>query len=68
MILVVGAQKIVKDLDEGLRRVREYAYPLEDARMKAAGRPGTIVAQILVMAWAPPGRVQLFMLEEPIGF
>ena len=68
VILVAGAQKVVKDIEEGLRRVREYAYPLEDARMKAAGRPGTILAQVLIMSWSPPGRVQLFLMEEPIGF
>ena len=36
MILVVGTQKIVADLDEALRRIEEYAYPLEDARAEAA--------------------------------
>src|SRR5437879_13898434 len=34
---VVGIQKIVSDLDEGLRRIDEYSYPLEDAR-----RPGRL--------------------------
>jgi hypothetical protein len=33
--------KIVSNLELGLRRLREYSYPLEDARMKAAGHPGT---------------------------
>src|SRR5260370_37573728 len=28
VIWVVGAQKIVRDLGEGFRRVREYSYPL----------------------------------------
>ena len=32
VILVVGTQKIVADLEEGLRRIDEYAFPLEDAR------------------------------------
>jgi hypothetical protein len=68
LILVAGAQKVVRDVEEGLRRVREYSYPLEDARMKSLGHPGTILAQTLVMYWAPPGRVHLFLLEEPIGF
>src|SRR5205807_2771757 len=36
VILVVGTQKIVSDLEEGLRRIDEYAYPLEDARAQAA--------------------------------
>ena len=68
VILVAGAQKVVRDVDEGLRRVREYSYPLEDARMKSLGRGGSILAQTLIMYWAPPGRVHMFLLEEPIGF
>ncbi len=32
VILVVGTQRIVWDLQEGLRRINEYAFPLEDAR------------------------------------
>src|SRR5687768_14328980 len=30
VIWVVGAQKIVKDLNEGLRRIQDYSYPLEE--------------------------------------
>jgi redox-sensitive bicupin YhaK (pirin superfamily) len=36
VILVVGTQKIVSDLDEALRRIDEYVFPLEDARAEAA--------------------------------
>ena len=68
VLLVAGAQKLVRDIDEGPRRIREYSYPLEDARMKAAERPGTILAQILIMSYATQGRVRLFICEEPIGF
>jgi len=32
VILVVRTQKTVWDLQEGLRRINEYAFPLEDAR------------------------------------
>ena len=32
VILVVGTQKIVADVEEGLQRINEYAFPLEDAR------------------------------------
>src|SRR5215472_7311161 len=37
IIWVVGTKKIVRDLDEGLRRVREYSYPLEHERIQALG-------------------------------
>src|SRR4051794_3003164 len=34
VIWVVGAQKIVKDIDEGLQRLEEYSLPLESQRMQ----------------------------------
>ena len=37
--IVVGHQKLVRDLDEGLRRVREYILPRESARMQSVGTP-----------------------------
>ncbi len=39
VILVVGHQKLVRDLDEGLRRVREYSLPREFKRMQEVGYP-----------------------------
>ena len=68
LILVVGSQKIVRDLDEALRRVREYSLPLEDARMKSLGRPGSLISKVLILEWERPGRVTVILLEDPIGF
>lgn len=68
VILVAGAQKVVPNLEFGLRRLREYSYPLEDARMKAAGRSGTILAKTLIMSYDFPGRTHLILVEEAIGF
>ncbi len=36
VILVIGAQKIVRDVAAGLRRIYQYCYPLEDARARRA--------------------------------
>src|SRR5215218_1294024 len=36
VILLVGTQKIVPDLEGALRRIDDYAFPLEDARAQAA--------------------------------
>ena len=68
VILVAGAQKVVKDIAEGLQRVREYSLPMEDARMKSLGRAGSLLAQVLIMSYAMPGRVHLFLVEESIGY
>jgi L-lactate utilization protein LutC len=68
VILVAGAQKVVPNVEVGLRRLREYSYPMEDARMKAAGRGGTILAKTLIISWDSPGRTHLILVEETIGF
>jgi acyl-CoA hydrolase len=68
VILVAGAQKVVANRELGLRRLREYSYPLEDARMKAAGRQGTILAKTLIISFDSPDRTHLILVEEPVGF
>ena len=49
VILVVGTQKIVPNLEEGLRRIDEYAFPLEDARAQAAYGIHSGVNKVLVI-------------------
>jgi len=34
LLLVAGVNKIVPTLQDALQRIREYAYPLENARSK----------------------------------
>jgi LUD domain len=69
VIWVAGAQKIVKDLDEGLRRIQEYSYPLEDARIRSNGGGGTGVNKLLIVnrEWKP-GRSTLILVKEVLGF
>ena len=68
VIWVVGAQKIVRDLDEGLRRVREYSYPLEHQRIQALGMPGSFVAKLLLVERERPGRISVILVKEALGF
>jgi len=69
VIWVVGAQKIVKDLDEGLRRIQEYCYPLEDERIRALINMGSAVKKVLIVnAEARPGRITLILVKEALGF
>ena len=68
VIWVVGAQKIVRDLEEGLRRVREYSYPLEHQRIQALGMPGSFVAKILLVEGERPGRISIILVKEALGF
>lgn len=51
VILIVGAQKIVKDVAAGLRRLREYALPLESERVRiASGITDTKLNSILILS------------------
>jgi len=68
VILVVGHQKLVRDVDEGMRRIREYCLPREFARMRSAGRAGTVWAETLVLHHDPRHRVHVVLVEETLGF
>src|SRR5205823_13686549 len=49
VILVVGTQKIVSDLEEAHRRIDEYAFPPEDARAQAAYGMRSGVNNVLII-------------------
>jgi len=69
VILVVGTQKIVSDLDEGLRRIEEYAFPLDDARAQAAYGVHSGVNKVLIInREINPGRITVVLVDEVLGF
>jgi hypothetical protein len=69
VILVVGTQKIVSDLEEGLRRIDEYALPLEDARAMAAYGIHSAVNKVLIInREITPGRITVVLVDEALGF
>ncbi len=68
VVLVVGHQKLVRDLDEGLRRVREYSLPREFLRMQSVGYPGSLLAKTLIIHSEPGGRITVILVPESIGF
>jgi len=68
VILVVGHQKLVRDLEEGLRRVREYSVPREYLRMQSLGYPGTLLAKTLIIQQEPSGRIRVILVPETLGF
>ncbi|WP_214323653.1 LUD domain-containing protein [Nonomuraea sediminis] len=68
-IWVVGAQKIVPDLDTALRRIETYAYPREDARAREAyGTPALLSKILIIDKEMFPGRGTVVLIREPIGF
>lgn len=71
LIFVVGAQKLVPNLDAALARVREYVLPLEDKRMKAAGMAGSAISKLLIFEREPEfmGRnIRVIFVNEKLGF
>lgn len=69
VILVVGTQKIVSDLEEGLRRINEYAFPLEDARAQAAYGVHSAVNKVLIInREIVAERITVVLVDEALGF
>jgi hypothetical protein len=69
VVLVVGTQKIVPDLEEGLRRINEYALALEDARAQAAYGIHSAVNKVLIInREIVPGRITVVLVDEVLGF
>ncbi len=69
LILVIGTQKIVKNLDEALKRVYDYVLPLESDRVrKAYNIPGSSVNKILIIEKERPGRTKVIFVKERLGF
>ncbi len=69
VIWIAGAQKITKNLDEAMQRVREYVLPLEDARMKKEGYPGSTIGKLLIFEReVMPRKITLILVKEKLGF
>jgi len=68
LILVVGSQKIVPDLETAMRRLREYVMPYEDARLREQMGVGTKLTRVLIMEMDySPGRTTIVLVRNPIG-
>jgi len=69
VIIVASVNKIVADLEAAMARAREVALPLEDARMKKQGAPGSTIGKWLI--WEreiAQGRAHVILVGEPLGF
>lgn len=68
LILVVGSQKIVPDLDAALRRIRDVVFPWENEQVRARMGVDTILGKVLVIygEWQA-GRTTVVLVREPVG-
>jgi hypothetical protein len=68
VILVIGAQKIVPDLATAFRRVEEYSFPVEDAKMQEAYGRHSSINKLLVLNREPaPGRTTVILVRDSLG-
>lgn len=69
VILVIGGQKVVADIDTGLRRIYEYCLPLEDERARRAyGVPSGVNNVLIINKVVFPERVTAILVKERLGF
>ncbi len=71
IILVVSTKKIVPTLSEGVNRVEQQVFPLEDARLRKAYNVGTYISKLLIFKYENPGmkrNVTLILVKEDLGF
>lgn len=73
VIWVVGTQKIVKDVAEGIKRIHDYIFPLESARaQKAYGLPETWHTfdskKLIFKREVTKDRITIILVKQPLGF
>jgi YkgG family uncharacterized protein len=69
VIFVIGGQKIVADIDTGMRRIVEYSLPLEDRRAREAyGVPSGVNNILIVNRAVATDRITAILVHEALGF
>lgn len=69
VIWVVGTQKIVKDLDEAMKRIYDFVLPLETVHMQQLYKVNSNVSKLLVINKEfMPGRLTVIFVKEKLGF
>jgi L-lactate utilization protein LutC len=68
LILVIGSQKIVPDLDGAFQRINDHVFPYEDERLRQTLGVGTKITRTLILEEDfMPGRTTVILVREPIG-
>ncbi len=68
LILIVGSQKIVPDLDAALRRIKDVVFPWENAQVRERLGVDTVLEKVLLIdgVWTA-GRTTVVLVREPVG-
>jgi L-lactate utilization protein LutC len=68
LILVVGSQKIVPDLDAAFQRIQEHVFPYEDARlMEILGIHTAWTRTLILERDFYPGRTTVILVKDSVG-
>ena len=68
LILVVGSQKIVPNLDAAFQRIQEHVLPYEDARLLGLLGIHTAWTRTLILEREfTPGRTTVVLVRDPVG-
>ncbi|RZH68349.1 LUD domain-containing protein [Natrinema altunense] len=69
LVLVGSTNKIVDDWSAAVERVREYAYPLEDARAKEVYGQASVVGKLVSLEYERvDDRTRLVLIDDRHGF
>ena len=67
LILVIGSQKVVPDLNTALRRIEDYVIPYEEDRLNVAHGVAKMNRTLILEGDHSPGRTTIILVRTPIG-
>ncbi|MDO8664651.1 MAG: lactate utilization protein [Candidatus Liptonbacteria bacterium] len=70
VICVASTNKIVPTLEDAFIRLKEYAFPLENERMKTVGYPGSVIGKVLIFEREinPARKINIILVSEKLGY
>ncbi len=70
VLWIVGTHKIVKNVDEGFKRIYEYVFALEDERAKKAynGHGTSVNKMLIINKESVANRITIIFVKEVLGF
>lgn len=69
VLWVAGTQKIVRNVDDGIKRIYEHSLPLESERAKKAyGTPSNVSKLLIINEEISPDRLTIILVKEILGF
>ena len=67
-IWVVGSQKIVADLNEGIERIETHTFDLENERAKVAYGAPSSINKLLIYRKEPTERGTIYIIRKAVGY